>query len=173
MEGIREKKMNAKDNVEASHDIVVENDCIEETNKRTMNMGEVNTIIVNKKKKTKKMKPTPIFNEIVEDETFGKNFRNNFNFNLNPSCSETKDSSYRNSGSNSENNSHVNDKISNVVTKRGNEELDIVDFTSAETDVVSNINEALHYNQFGNETIKKVPYKPVNKIIFNINNKKS
>ncbi|XP_075989745.1 uncharacterized protein LOC142985441 [Anticarsia gemmatalis] len=49
--------------------------------------------------------------------------------------------------------------------------VDIIDFTSTEKEVLSNINEALNYNKFGQEIIKQVPYKPVNKIKFNIKQK--
>lgn len=48
---------------------------------------------------------------------------------------------------------------------------DIVDCTSVNIEVVSNINEALNYSNFGNEVIKKVDIKPINKIVFNINKK--
>lgn len=50
--------------------------------------------------------------------------------------------------------------------------IDIVDFTATDTETISNINEALNYNKFGNEVIRKVESKPLNKIKFNLGNKK-
>ncbi|XP_035457373.2 RNA-binding protein 48 [Spodoptera frugiperda] len=48
---------------------------------------------------------------------------------------------------------------------------EVVDCTSVETDVITNINEHLNYNNFGKEVIRKVPPKPVNKIRFMLNKK--
>lgn len=57
----------------------------------------------------------------------------------------------------------------NVSEPRSETVCEIVDFTSTEADVLTNINESLKYNNFGKEVIIKVPYKPVNKIVFNLN----
>lgn len=43
----------------------------------------------------------------------------------------------------------------------------VIDFTSTEKNTMSNLNEALNYNKFGNEVIKTVDVKPVNQIKFN------
>lgn len=51
-------------------------------------------------------------------------------------------------------------------------DIDIIDFTSTDKETISNINEALNYNKFGNEVIRKVENKPLNKIRFNLGNKK-
>lgn len=76
--------------------------------------------------------------------------------------------------------SSVTEKVSDkeVVTPKVSANLptevcEIVDFTSTEDEVLTNINEHLNYNNFGKEIIKKVPYKPVNKIKFNINQSNS
>lgn len=51
-------------------------------------------------------------------------------------------------------------------------DIDIIDCTSTSKETISNINEALNYNKFGNEVIRKVENKPMNKIRFNIEIKK-
>lgn len=48
-------------------------------------------------------------------------------------------------------------------------DCEIVDFTSAENEILTNVNETLNYNNFGKELIRQVPYKPVNKIKFSLN----
>nr|XP_021197303.2 RNA-binding protein 48 [Helicoverpa armigera] len=58
-----------------------------------------------------------------------------------------------------------------VETAKPESVCEVVDFTSAEKEVLTNINESLNYNTFGAEIIKQVPIKPVNKIQFNINKK--
>lgn len=50
-------------------------------------------------------------------------------------------------------------------------DIDIIDFTSTDKETISNINEALKYNKFGNEVIRKVENKPLNKIRFRDNKK--
>ncbi|KAJ8706906.1 hypothetical protein PYW07_012984 [Mythimna separata] len=55
------------------------------------------------------------------------------------------------------------------VTTAADSVCDIVDFTSTESEVLTNINESLNYNNFGKELIRPVPYKPVNKIKFYLN----
>ncbi|CAG9577700.1 unnamed protein product [Danaus chrysippus] len=50
-------------------------------------------------------------------------------------------------------------------------DIEIVDCTSADSSVITNINEHLNYNKFGNEIIRKVPIKPETKIQFYINKK--
>lgn len=52
-----------------------------------------------------------------------------------------------------------------------NKEIEVVDCTNIDSEVVTNINESLNYNKFGNELIRKVPEKPLNKIQFHINKK--
>lgn len=51
-------------------------------------------------------------------------------------------------------------------------EVEIVDCTSVERDIISNINEALNYKNFGGEVIREIPQKPLNRIIYNNSNKK-
>uniref|UniRef100_A0A2A4K6K3 RNA-binding protein 48 n=1 Tax=Heliothis virescens TaxID=7102 RepID=A0A2A4K6K3_HELVI len=48
---------------------------------------------------------------------------------------------------------------------------EVVDFTSTDKEVLTNINESLNYDRFGTEVVKQVPTKPVNKIKFNVNKK--
>lgn len=48
-----------------------------------------------------------------------------------------------------------------------NTEIEIVDCTSVDRATVSNINEALNYKNFGDEVIRQIPQKPLNRIIFN------
>lgn len=45
--------------------------------------------------------------------------------------------------------------------------IEVIDFTSTERETLSNINEALNYNRFGNEDIRVVAAKAVNRIKFN------
>ncbi|CAH0730835.1 unnamed protein product, partial [Brenthis ino] len=52
-----------------------------------------------------------------------------------------------------------------------NQNIEVIDCTDVQNDVISNIDEALNYNKFGNEVVKKVPIKPINKIQFHINKK--
>ncbi|XP_046976184.1 RNA-binding protein 48 [Vanessa cardui] len=64
----------------------------------------------------------------------------------------------------------TNDKkpMSNV----GNSEnIEIVDCTNVDSEVITNINESLNYNKFGTEIIRKIPEKPLNKIQFHVNKK--
>lgn len=49
------------------------------------------------------------------------------------------------------------------------DDIPIIDCTQVDCDVITNINEHLNYNKFGNEDIRKVPPKPINKICFNVN----
>ncbi|XP_045783218.1 RNA-binding protein 48 [Maniola jurtina] len=49
--------------------------------------------------------------------------------------------------------------------------IEVVDCTGVEEEIITNINEHLNYNNFGNEIIRKVPPKPVNKIQFHLNKK--
>ncbi|XP_012548091.1 RNA-binding protein 48 [Bombyx mori] len=53
--------------------------------------------------------------------------------------------------------------------KRLKTDIDIVDCTSTERETITNINEALNYNKFGNEIIRNIVNKPPNKIIFSFN----
>lgn len=47
--------------------------------------------------------------------------------------------------------------------------IEVIDFTSTDTEILTNINESLNYSNFGKELIRKIPQKPVNKIKFCIN----
>ncbi|XP_050360304.1 RNA-binding protein 48 [Nymphalis io] len=51
------------------------------------------------------------------------------------------------------------------------ENIEIVDCTNIDKEVITNINETLNYNKFGTEVIRKIPEKPLNKIQFHINKK--
>ncbi|XP_050678596.1 RNA-binding protein 48 [Leptidea sinapis] len=62
------------------------------------------------------------------------------------------------------------DKVKNTQSETSIEQKDIeiVDCTSVEKEVVSNIDEALNYKNFGNEVVRKVSEKPINKIKFTL-----
>ncbi|CAH2248690.1 RNA-binding protein 48 [Pararge aegeria] len=53
--------------------------------------------------------------------------------------------------------------------KNSNQNIEVIDCTGVDDEVVTNINECLNYNNFGSEVIRKIPKKPVNKIQFHIN----
>ncbi|KAF9407549.1 hypothetical protein HW555_012472 [Spodoptera exigua] len=67
----------------------------------------------------------------------------------------------------SENPGTVSDKLLSIKENP----CEVVDCTSVETEVVTNINDSLNYNNFGKEIIRDVPQKPVNKIRFMLNKK--
>ncbi|XP_049884325.1 RNA-binding protein 48 [Pectinophora gossypiella] len=127
--------------------------------KKKLNMGEVNVIgagrqirdvVLNKNKR----KNVQTQNVIIE-----KKFKPCFEI----GTDDIKGCHSNETGSNSRND---NKNIAN------NSKIDIVDCTSTEIETISNINEALNYNKFGNEVIRKIPEKPVNRIKFNLGNKK-
>lgn len=49
--------------------------------------------------------------------------------------------------------------------------IEVVDCTGVDNEVITNINEHLNYNKFGGEIIRKIPQKPVNKIMFHLDKK--
>ncbi|KAL4703848.1 hypothetical protein ACJJTC_016025 [Scirpophaga incertulas] len=55
--------------------------------------------------------------------------------------------------------------------KSRDETIEVIDCTSVEKETITNINDNLNYNNFGNETVRVLAQKPLNKIRFNINNK--
>ncbi|XP_026724541.1 RNA-binding protein 48 [Trichoplusia ni] len=69
----------------------------------------------------------------------------------------------------SKNNTSEVKTIESASTTETANNIEIIDFTSTEKEVLTNVNESLNYNNFGKEIIKPIPYKPVNKIKFNLN----
>ncbi|XP_072947048.1 RNA-binding protein 48 [Epargyreus clarus] len=130
-------------------------DSVNETEheKVLLNMGEVNIIGTEIKPKFKRK----IHNEVVIEKRFKPCFVN-----------ETVDANVS-SNDNVSDNERLNCNVSRSVTDVT--EVEIVDCTSVQKSVVSNINEALNYNKFGDETVVKIPPKTVNKIKFNVNKK--
>lgn len=132
-----------------------------------MNMGTENTIICGKRKMYDIKKKYNIKKHKAIDE--------NINTIVNISNSEVK---YTNTKDILPNNSDISDinsesailNIAGTIDKTPND-VEVIDFTSPQSEVLSNINEALNYNNFGSEIIKKIPYKPVNRIKFNVNKK--
>ncbi|XP_068627213.1 RNA-binding protein 48 [Battus philenor] len=49
--------------------------------------------------------------------------------------------------------------------------IEVVDCTSVDNEVITNINEHLNYDRFGGEDVRPVPRKPVNRIVYNVNKK--
>ncbi|CAB3234702.1 unnamed protein product [Arctia plantaginis] len=125
-----------------------------------MNMGTENTIIFGKRKmddiKKKYIKKHKLSDKIVSIS------------NSEVKYTKTNDIVSNNSNGNSE--SAILNAGPSTTDKRLND-VEVIDFTSPHTEVLSNINEALNYNNFGTDIIKKVPYKPVNRIKFNVNKK--
>ncbi|CAK1547939.1 unnamed protein product [Leptosia nina] len=64
-------------------------------------------------------------------------------------------------------NQHLNNKNGFRISMKDN--IEIVDCTSVDKETITNINESLNYNKFGNEIVKKVPVKPINRIKFSFN----
>ncbi|CAH2987981.1 unnamed protein product [Chilo suppressalis] len=118
-----------------------------------LNMGEVNTISihneVNRKRKDqsncvvqKKFKPCFVDNINVHEKN---NMKTN-DIALKNKCDRTLESCRTNISTSPE---------------------EIIDFTSTETETITNINDSLNYRNFGNEDIRKVQQKPINRIKFN------
>lgn len=63
-----------------------------------------------------------------------------------------------------------NIKKSYIATSDGGN-IEVVDCTGVDNEVITNINEHLNYNKFGGEIIRKIPQKPVNKIMFHLDKK--
>lgn len=131
-----------------------------EDKSKKLNMGEINTINYTndttphnhgRLKNKRKMN-----NEVVIEKRFKPCFvdEKTKNYNANLEIPETLTSK--------------NESTSEVQT---NERIEIIDCTSTETETVTNINETLNYNKFGNEIVKKIPEKPLNRIKFNVGNK--
>ncbi|XP_023942224.2 RNA-binding protein 48 [Bicyclus anynana] len=57
------------------------------------------------------------------------------------------------------------------ITLGNHSNIKVIDCTRIDNEVVTNINESLNYSNFGNEVIRKIPEKPVNKIQFHLNKK--
>ncbi|XP_013141198.1 PREDICTED: uncharacterized protein LOC106105412 [Papilio polytes] len=136
---------------------IVNIDIIKEKEVNKLNMGEVNTInlsnkiIKNKRKRDfkeviKKYKPC-----FMEEKTIDKN--------------PTID----NVNTDKQTLPKVIEK--GPLIKKIETPVEIVDCTSIDNEVITNINEHLNYNKFGNEDVRKVHKKPVNKIVFNLNKK--
>ncbi|KAJ2942221.1 hypothetical protein O0L34_g15768 [Tuta absoluta] len=132
---------------------------------KKFNMGEVNTIgvgqqirdvVLNKKKRKNPQQQNAVIEKQFKPCLTGDKVK--------PTASTSKD------GTNScINNLETTKTVEKEIKK---DEIEIIDFTSVDTDTITNINDNLNYNKFGNEIIKKVPEKPVNRIKFNIGNKR-
>lgn len=143
---IEEKRPKVVDSVESKTDSVNDQD----NDKVLLNMGEFNVISSELKPKFKRKMDT----EVVIEKRFKPCFVNE---------TVTNDGGYGNVVSDNEKSDNKNDTD---VT-----EVELVDCTSTHKTVISNINEALNYNKFGDETVVKIPPKTVNKIKFNVNKK--
>lgn len=152
------------------------------TNNVKLNMGQINTIGIGKdindaiykgkgKRKIEKdtfviekrfkpcfVKDKVVIKEIGESSTSNHDNRISNENDLLPGCSKEESAKQLMIGSKIKNNSKDKD-------------IDIIDFTSTDKETISNINEALNYNKFGNEIIRKIVNKPLNKIRFNLGNK--
>ncbi|XP_032528482.2 RNA-binding protein 48 [Danaus plexippus] len=84
---------------------------------------------------------------------------------------EIKTSSEQNTKESDANDSTKDYSCENGISLQAPSDIEIVDCTSVDSAIVTNINEHLNYNKFGNEVIRKVPMKPENKIQFYINKK--
>ncbi|XP_059047322.1 RNA-binding protein 48 [Achroia grisella] len=168
----KHKLMQRKQNVlfrlrNMNNDVVVEKNKVEIDNEKVycnkivLNMGEVNTInMSNEPVVTKKRK-------IKQNITIEKHFKPCFvNENRDNDSSTTKVRNNDNECSYSNDRNEINENS-------GNDNIEIVDCTSIDNEIVSNIDEGLSYKKFGNEVIRKVPVKPLNVIKFNVTSKKS
>ncbi|KAI5635936.1 hypothetical protein NE865_11355 [Phthorimaea operculella] len=131
---------------------------------KKLNMGEINTIGIGKQIRdvvlNKKKRKNPQQQNAVIEKQFKPCFTGE---EVKPTASTLQDSD--------------NSCVNNIETTKAfdnskKDEIEIIDFTSVETETITNINANLNYNKFGNEVIKKVPEKPINKIKFNIANKR-
>ncbi|XP_052748136.1 uncharacterized protein LOC113522233 [Galleria mellonella] len=130
---------------------------VNNSNKRLLNMGEVNTIY-NENRVTKKKR------EIKEDAATENEFKPCYvNENKKVYSGNTKIGNKDRELSSNSSKKVNNDRIS--------DNIEVVDCTSVDNEVVTNINESLNYKSFGNEVIKRVPEKTLNVIKFNITNK--
>ncbi|XP_038221414.1 uncharacterized protein LOC119839260 [Zerene cesonia] len=150
---------------------------------KKLNMGEYNTISMGEPKKRKK------YNEcgkkkskssVIKSEVQGNEQLYNSNQfvgplnkceleitknSVNGICSEGPSTSFSKDFS-VQNKRNVNKCTDSQINT---DNIEIVDCTSVDMETVTNINEHLNYNKFGNEVIRRVPVKPLNKIKFNFN----
>lgn len=117
---------------------------------KKLDMGQINTIAIGKQ-----------ISKVVNK----KKEHNNKRFKRN------NDEKCVNSDKNIDTSSTIVEKPSESYNFTDNKEIEVVDCTNIDSEVVTNINESLNYNKFGNELIRKVPEKPLNKIQFHINKK--
>lgn len=143
-----------------------------ESESKKLNMGELNTIgfanNVNSKKRKKdnehvtiekKFKPCFVSNEDVD--------RNKTN--SNPNICDIVIGVTKNPMEGSSNTCDSN--LNRNDSRQDDSNIEIIDCTSAEQETVTNINESLNYDKFGNEVVRKIPQKPVNRIKFHLGNK--
>lgn len=124
----------------------------------TLNMGQFNTITDSKDiKDTYKGKGK---RKIVNTAVIEKRFKPCF---VNEKHEEIGESSNRNDDNSLQRVTKVN------FSKNNDKDIEVINFTSAYKETISNIDEALNYNKFGNEVIKKIECKPLNKIKYNFN----
>ncbi|XP_013178956.1 PREDICTED: RNA-binding protein 48 [Papilio xuthus] len=130
---------------------------------KKLNMGEINTI--NLSNKIIKNKRKKAFDEVI------KKYKPCF------MAEKSIDNTPTIDNVNKSNNESTDKKSLPKVIEKGplinklETPIQIVDCTSADKEIITNINEHLNYDKFGNEDIRRIRNKPVNKIVFNFNKK--
>lgn len=151
-----------------------------------LNMGEINTIAIGKQitdviykdKGKRKMKKDIVIEKrfkpsVVKDKEIGDSLITDDNNDY--KISNDNNLLLVNSKEPTEcllNNSKVVENAKRYCHNSKDTDIDVIDYTSPDTGTLSNINEALNYNKFGNEDIRKIESKPLNKIKLNLGNKK-
>lgn len=161
-----------------------------------VNMGEINTICIKKqtadviykdkgKRKIekdtfvleKRFKPCFVKDQVVNNKNIGESSTvttDNNDYRISNENNLLLDYSKEESIKRLISDSKVTENSNKLyhIPKDKDEDIDVIDFTSTDKETISNINEALNYNKFGNEVIRTVENKPLNKIRFNLGNKK-
>ncbi|CAK1591596.1 unnamed protein product [Parnassius mnemosyne] len=146
-----------------------------------LNMGEINTISLGEQVKVSRSKRKK---DVVDsNKTFkpcfindSLNFVSTDNIQHNNLC-DTKEKDIDNGLHNRVNDKNIiiekgpvyNSEVKVKLKKTEESPVEVIDCTSIDKEVVTNINEHLNYDKFGNEDVRKVPKKPVNRIVFNVN----
>ncbi|CAG9790691.1 unnamed protein product [Diatraea saccharalis] len=142
------QKQNDAEKIENQTTAVQENS-VTETNVK-LNMGEINNILINNEVKRKRKTESSV--------TIQKKFK---------PCFVQNDVK----STNSMNTTKITmDSKSESSPSFISKNIEIVDCTSTNIETITNINESLNYKNFGNEIVRKIPQKPVNRIKFRINN---
>lgn len=132
-----------------SKDNVTENVIKYSSKSKVLNMGYVNTIFVSNTRKRKKVKKE------ISTLTHTDNKKVTDNIKITDKRTDNEKVIDNIIGTDKS----TDNEISNIT--------DIVDCTNVEMVTVTNINESLNYDKFGDEIIRKVYTKPVNKIKYN------